>query len=120
MAWQAKLNKRRFVVVRYLVTFYDNIQSWLALTIVGALMGLFAAIIDIGSMWALDLKFGVCSRGFWINRSLCCKDSPNLLACPDWRSWRCCMFAWYVAWRVVGFMAWCMLHGMLHGMLYGA
>ena len=49
-------------------------QSWLALGIVGVTCGVIASMVDIGTDWATDLKFGLCRRGFWINRATCCSD----------------------------------------------
>ena len=34
--------------------------------------GMFAAVIDIGASWMFDIKEGVCSNAFWLNREQCC------------------------------------------------
>ncbi len=57
-------------VVRY--QFYDAVQSWLVLLVVGFCIGLVAACLDIASDWSNDVKFGMCKRGFWIPRHMCC------------------------------------------------
>jgi chloride channel 3/4/5 len=67
---------------------YDAMQSWLALSAVGFISGLLFAMIGTGSDWASDFKFGVCwGRGFWITRDMCCKDSADMLSCPNWHTW---------------------------------
>lgn len=35
-------------------------------------LGVCAAIVDIGATWMSDLKEGVCSEAFWLNREHCC------------------------------------------------
>lgn len=74
--------------VRFILDVYDAIQSWIALAVVGILSGVVAAMVAMGTDWANDSKFGTCvGRGFWITRQMCCKDSADLLQCPNWRSW---------------------------------
>jgi len=81
-------HKFRSPMVRLALDVYDSIQSWLALALVGVVSGGLAAMIGMGTDWANDLKFGTCvERGFWITREMCCKDSANLLQCPNWKSW---------------------------------
>jgi chloride channel 3/4/5 len=50
--------------------FYDAVQSWLVLLVVGFCIGLVAAVLDIASDWSNDVKFGMCKRGFWIPRHM--------------------------------------------------
>ena len=50
--------------------FYDAVQSWLVLLVVGFCIGLVAASLDIASDWSNDVKFGICTRGFWIPRHM--------------------------------------------------
>lgn len=59
---------------RSIYTAYEAVQSWLALGVVGVSCGVIASVVDIGTDWATDLKFGLCRRGFWINRATCCSD----------------------------------------------
>lgn len=74
--------------MRFVLDVYDTIQSWIALAVVGILSGVVAAMVAMGTDWANDSKFGTCmGRGFWITRQMCCKDSADLLQCPNWRSW---------------------------------
>lgn len=37
--------------------------------------GTVAAIIDIGTSWMSDLKFGICPQAFWLNMEQCCWSS---------------------------------------------
>lgn len=83
-----KTYAHRSAAVRFLLDVYDATQSWLALGLIGLLSGMTASIVSMGTDWANDLKFGTCTgRGFWITRAMCCKDSADLLLCPNWRSW---------------------------------
>ena len=36
------------------------------------ILGVCAAVIDIGTSWMFDLKEGVCMDAFWLNREQCC------------------------------------------------
>jgi len=36
------------------------------------MLGVCAAIIDIGTSWMFDLKDGICMDAFWLNREQCC------------------------------------------------
>ena len=67
--------------------FYDAVQSWLVLLVVGFFIGLVAACLDIASDWSNDVKFGICNRGFWIPRHMCCRDSPTISECTQWSTW---------------------------------
>jgi len=35
-------------------------------------LGVCAAVIDIGTSWMFDLKEGICIDAFWLNREQCC------------------------------------------------
>ena len=41
------------------------------------LVGTVASIIDIGTIWMTDLKYGICLEAFWLDREQCCWASPN-------------------------------------------
>jgi len=36
------------------------------------IVGVCAAVVDIGATWMSDLKEGVCLDAFWLNREHCC------------------------------------------------
>ena len=59
-------------------------ESWIVLALIGVTCGVIATIVDVGADWATDLKFGYCNRGFWINRGVCCRDSSDMMGCPEW------------------------------------
>lgn len=69
-------------------------QSWLVLSLVGAAIGLNAAIISIVTVWLADLKLGYCRDAWWLNRKFCCwetmEEGLNSVAgggCTEWHSW---------------------------------
>jgi chloride channel 3/4/5 len=74
-------------LMRFMYQFYDAVQSWLVLLVVGFFIGLVAACLDIASDWSNDVKFGICQRGFWIPRHMCCRDSPTISECTQWTTW---------------------------------
>lgn len=51
---------------------HDAWSGWLCVLLVGVVTGAVAGIIDIGSSWMSDLKFGVCPNAFWLNMEQCC------------------------------------------------
>jgi len=58
-----------------MVTLLAVKASWfVTCDIVGVLVvvGVCAAVIDIGTSWMFDLKHGVCMDAFWLNREQCC------------------------------------------------
>lgn len=82
------VGSRRGAIYKAFFSVYDAMQSWLALSAIGFVSGALFAMIGAGSDWATDVKFGMCAgRGFWITRTMCCKDSPDMLSCPNWLSW---------------------------------
>ena len=84
--WHDHQTKKRIAdwprVFRSMYTAYEAGQSWLALGVVGVSCGVIASVVDIGTDWATDLKFGLCRRGFWINRATCCSDRHTSSASP--------------------------------------
>lgn len=71
---------------------HDAWSGWLCVLLVGLVTGSVAGIIDIGSSWMSDLKFGLCPEAFWLNKEQCCwssnetsfEDSGN---CSQWLTW---------------------------------
>lgn len=37
--------------------------------------GTVASIVDIGTTWMTDLKYGICPEAFWLDREQCCWSS---------------------------------------------
>lgn len=59
--------------------------------LVGLVTGCVAGVIDIGSSWMTDLKFGICPQAFWLNREQCCWSSNETTFdagnCSQWVTW---------------------------------
>ncbi|CAG8603128.1 23517_t:CDS:2, partial [Cetraspora pellucida] len=53
---------------------YESSQAWIVVSIVGAIIGLNAALTDIITEWVSDLKFGYCKNSWWLNQKFCCWD----------------------------------------------
>lgn len=51
---------------------HDAWSGWLCVLLVGIFTGVAAGIIDIGTSWMSDLKFGICPQAFWLNKEQCC------------------------------------------------
>ncbi|GAA6022759.1 hypothetical protein JCM10207_000406, partial [Rhodosporidiobolus poonsookiae] len=63
-------------------------QSWVVVGLVGACIGLNAALMSILTAWLADLKLGYCAgSGWWLNRKLCCWGLDEGAACEDWHEW---------------------------------
>ncbi|KAH9978994.1 voltage-gated chloride channel [Lactifluus volemus] len=64
-------------------------QSWFVVSIVGAGIGINAAIISIITEWLSDIKIGYCSDGWWLNQQFCCweLDDDEDSACDSWHFW---------------------------------
>lgn len=64
---------------------YDAAQGWVVVTLVGAAIGLNAALLNIIAEWLSDIKMGYCSTGFYLNENFCCWGEDN--GCDDWKPW---------------------------------
>ncbi|ELU37695.1 Cl-channel protein [Rhizoctonia solani AG-1 IA] len=64
-------------------------QSWFVVSLVGACIGMNAALISIITEWLSDLKMGYCVDGWWLNQQFCCWeiDGEEESACASWRPW---------------------------------
>ncbi|CAG8438917.1 9680_t:CDS:10 [Scutellospora calospora] len=51
---------------------YESSQAWIVVSIVGAIIGLNAALTDIITEWLSDIKFGYCKNSWWLNQKFCC------------------------------------------------
>ncbi|KAK4336235.1 Anion/proton exchange transporter GEF1 [Rhodotorula toruloides] len=61
-------------------------QSWGVVSLVGAIIGLNAALMSIMTAWLSDLKLGYCTQGWWLNRKFCCWEIEEGF-CEDWVTW---------------------------------
>ncbi|KAM5348419.1 hypothetical protein ACJ41O_008243 [Fusarium nematophilum] len=64
---------------------YDAAQAWIVVTIIGAAIGLNAALLNIITEWLSDVKMGYCETGFYLNENFCCWGEEN--GCPQWHRW---------------------------------
>ncbi|KAM0755906.1 hypothetical protein T439DRAFT_320603 [Meredithblackwellia eburnea MCA 4105] len=67
----------------------DSGQSWFVMSLIGAIIGLNAAVMSIITVWLADLKLGYCSQGWWLNRKFCCWEMGEADGggCEDWHTW---------------------------------
>lgn len=82
---------------------YDAAQGWIVVTLVGAAIGLNAALLNIITEWLSDIKIGYCETAFYLNENFCCWGDDNgtlrdkaqghangtdtQLGCPAWHRW---------------------------------
>lgn len=62
------------------------LQSWVALTLIGLLVGIIAGCLNIITEWLGDLKQGHCSGAFYLNRDFCCWGESEG-QCTGWVPW---------------------------------
>ncbi|GJE92775.1 Cl-channel protein [Phanerochaete sordida] len=67
----------------------DAGQSWLVVSLVGACIGVNAALISIITEWLSDLKNGYCYDGWWLNQQFCCWEIEyeDENGCESWHPW---------------------------------
>jgi chloride channel 3/4/5 len=56
---------------------YDAGQAWVVVTLVGAAIGLNAAVLNIVTEWLSDVKLGYCETAFYLNEAFCCWGSES-------------------------------------------
>ncbi|XP_069193313.1 H(+)/Cl(-) exchange transporter 5 isoform X7 [Procambarus clarkii] len=70
---------------------HDAWSGWLCVFMVGVIAGAAAGMIDIGTSWMSDLRFGICPEAFWFNQEQCCWSSNETFYdgdnCSNWFSW---------------------------------
>ncbi len=71
---------------------HDAWSGWLCVLLVGVCAGAMAAVVDIGSTWLTDLKFGLCPSAFYLNKEQCCWSSDETVVdvagnCSQWVPW---------------------------------
>jgi len=64
---------------------YDAGQAWLVFTLVGAVIGLNAAALNIITEWLSDIKMGYCTTAWYLNEGFCCYGAEA--GCDEWRRW---------------------------------
>ena len=84
--WQRDLARdrmrHRYIIKHKKDSFWDLIKAahdawsgWLCVFLVGLAAGTVASIVDIGTTWMTDLKYGICPDAFWLDREQCCWSS---------------------------------------------
>ncbi|KAF7637327.1 Chloride channel protein [Meloidogyne graminicola] len=74
-----------------ILTIWDAGSGWICVLLVGMAAGAIAGVIDIGARWMSDLKDGICTDRFWLDREHCCWSANDSAFkdndCINWRSW---------------------------------
>ena len=63
---------------------FDSIQGWILVFLVGILTALTAYFIDVSESAIFDIKRGYCSDRPWLNHKQCCLGTYS---CARWRTW---------------------------------
>ncbi|KAI9164495.1 glycerol ethanol, ferric requiring protein [Blastocladiella emersonii ATCC 22665] len=67
---------------------WEDIQSWAAVTIIGVLVGAVAAWLDVVLEWAADLRSGTCATYPYLSQKKCCWEQWDAAgSCADWHEW---------------------------------
>ncbi|KAM7535893.1 hypothetical protein Aperf_G00000093567 [Anoplocephala perfoliata] len=70
---RARMEQRaKYSLLGQLFLIWDSSSGWICVGLIGALIGVFAVIVDIGVSWLSSLKEGVCRDRFWLNQEQCC------------------------------------------------
>ena len=78
--WLASLPGLRGRLLRWA----RNIETWLIIVVIGALVALMAYTVDSIEPWLFDLKLGYCRSGWYRTERSCCAGKT---VCQDWTSW---------------------------------
>ncbi len=77
---------------------YDAAQAWIVITIVGVVIGLIAAALNIITEWLSDIKVGYCTTAWYLNEDFCCYGSEA--GCDEWKRWTSFTVANYLIYAV--------------------
>ncbi|ETI21537.1 hypothetical protein G647_07884 [Cladophialophora carrionii CBS 160.54] len=77
---------------------YDAAQAWIVITLVGIVIGLIAAALNIITEWLSDIKVGYCTTAWYLNEGFCCYGSEE--GCDEWKRWTSFTFANYLVYTV--------------------
>lgn len=64
---------------------YDAAQAWIVITLVGIVIGLNAAALNIITEWLSDIKLGYCTTAWYLNEGFCCYGAEA--GCEEWKRW---------------------------------
>ncbi len=90
-----QVSRIQIVKSRLWITF----QVWLALTLIGGLVGFIAGCLNIITEWLGDLKEGYCSAGFYLNKSFCCWGEAAG-QCSSWVPWSSMFVVRYIVYII--------------------
>ncbi|KAL2438387.1 chloride channel protein [Exophiala dermatitidis] len=77
---------------------YDAAQAWIVITLVGVVIGVNAAALNIITEWLSDIKTGYCTTAWYLNEDFCCWGSEN--GCDEWRKWTSFSFVNYLVYTI--------------------
>lgn len=76
---------------------FDRIAGWLIILWLGIIAGLTAKFVSLGIGYFVDLREGLCTNNFLLNREQCCWNSPTSfkksreisckIICDEWKTW---------------------------------
>ncbi|KAL5970203.1 H Cl exchange transporter 4 [Taenia solium] len=70
---RARMEQRaKYSLLGRLLLVWDSSSDWICVGLIGALVGVFAVMVDIGVSWLSSLKEGVCRDQLWFNQEQCC------------------------------------------------
>lgn len=64
---------------------YDAGQAWIVVSLIGVVIGLISAFLNIITEWLSDIKLGHCSTAFYLNENFCCWGAES--GCAEWKRW---------------------------------
>lgn len=68
------------------IRFLSFAMNWLVLALMGLIIGIIAGFLNIITAWLASLRFGYCSKGFYLSKAFCCWGQPED-SCPNWNNW---------------------------------
>ncbi|KIX08449.1 uncharacterized protein Z518_03105 [Rhinocladiella mackenziei CBS 650.93] len=77
---------------------YDAAQAWIVITLVGIVIGLNAAALNIITEWLSDVKMGYCTTAWYLNEGFCCYGSET--GCDEWKRWTSSTVANYLIYAI--------------------
>ncbi|KAF2816705.1 chloride channel-like protein 3 [Mytilinidion resinicola] len=88
-----------------LLSYFDSISGWIAVSLIGILMAFVAVAVDLSVATVGDWKYGYCAGSPWLSRESCCEYAEAAsVACDKYQLWGGSYgvrFAVYVAWAVL-------------------
>ena len=64
---------------------YNAATAWMVVTLVGLIIGLNAAALNIITEWLSDVKMGYCTTAWYLNEGFCCYGAEG--GCDEWKRW---------------------------------